>query len=240
MRSVTTIVILLSCLLVAPAALAGKTLVHQGMLEDARRKPIGGVFPLSFSLHKKPKGGKTLWSESHFVAVDHGNYEVELGVTRPISDKLDLTKLFLSVSVTGGDEIVRERVNVKGLRDTREQPSEVTAAVSGPAVDASRTGKGGTKGIVDYAETAGLAYEAEHAKSADRIGSLTEEDLEERMKRSGGKARIGANKRFTSLAGGEAGLPYELKCPKGYVVTGVRGGGGIYIDSIQLICSPLE
>ncbi|MEC9072668.1 MAG: hypothetical protein VX938_09830, partial [Myxococcota bacterium] len=139
MRLISTIVILLVCLLAAPAALAGKTLVHQGLLEDSRRKPIGGIFPLSFSLHKKPKGGKTLWSESHFVAVDHGTYEVELGTTRPISDKLDLSKLFLSVSLTGGDEIVREKVNVSGLRDTASEPSDAPAT-SGPSAEPTRSG----------------------------------------------------------------------------------------------------
>ena len=77
-------------------------------------------------------------------------------------------------------------------------------------------------------------------KVADKLGSLTEEEFYERLKGGTGKGKIGSNKRFTAMAGGDGGVPYELKCPKGHVVTGIRGGEGIYLDSIQLICSPLE
>lgn len=99
---------------------------------------------------------------------------------------------------------------------------------------------GDSKGVVEYAETAGLAYEAEHAKVADRVGDWSQAELEDHLKNVSGKVRISSSKRYTGSAGGEGGVTYELKCPKGHVVTGVRGGSGIYLDSIQLICSPLE
>ena len=206
---------------------------YEGRLEDGQQKPLGGVFPLSFSLHRGPRRGKTLWSESHFVAIDNGSYAVTLGQKRPISRGLNLEKLYLSVSITGGDEIMREK-----LSGTTVRPDDVRAAATKPT--RPPTVGGGSRQVVDYAETAGLAYEAEHAKMADRLGSLTEEALEEKLKSTGSRVRIGGTKRYTASAGGDGGVAYELKCPKGHVVTGIRGAGGKYLDSIQLICSPLE
>jgi hypothetical protein len=210
-----------------------RKVVYEGLLEDGKQKPIGGVFALSFSFHKRPKGGKSLWTESHFVAVDHGRYVVELGAARPIPGHLKLEELFLGVSLTGGAEIIRERLAPSAVQ---EDGAQASAPLAIPAD--SRSGSRGS--VVDYAETAGMAYQAEHAKVADRLGSLTEDELYERLKGTTGKARVASHKRFTALAGGDGGVPYELKCPKGHVVTGVRGGEGIYLDSVQLICSALE
>lgn len=217
----------------APEPADASALIYEGKLQDGRRKPVGGVFPLSFSLHKRDKGGRALWSETHFVAVDSGRYVVELGSKRPLPPGLALEKMYLGVALTGGDEILREKVDPKAVRKD---------AAAGAAAQARPTPAGAAAGkkVVDYAETAGLAFEAEHAKVADRIGGLTVEDLEEKLEKSGSKARVGGSKRYTSSAGGEGGVAYEVNCPKGYVVTGVRGGSGIYLDSIQLICSPLE
>lgn len=227
--------ILLALAWLAPAsdvfAASGKTVVYEGKLQDADRKPIGGIFPLSFALHRNARKGRSLWKEEHFVAIDQGRYEVRLGSKTPIPSGLDVSKLYLSVSVSGGDEIVRERLSTDSVR---------SASKSSDA--GSRKGKtsGDNKSIVAYAETSGLAYEAEHAKVADRVGDWGQAELEDHLKNISGKVRISSSKRYTGSAGGEGGVTYELKCPKGHVVTGVRGGGGIYLDSIQLICSPLE
>lgn len=228
-----TIALALSWLLPAGDVFAasGKTVVYEGKLQDANRKPIGGIFPLSFALHRNARKGRSLWKEEHFVAIDEGNYEVQLGSKTPIPSGLDVSKLYLSVSVSGGDEIVRERLSTNAVKRSGKS--------SEPGGKKGRTG-GDSKSIVEYAETAGLAYEAEHAKVADRVGDWGQAELEDHLKNISGKVRISSSKRYTGSAGGEGGVTYELKCPKGHVVTGVRGGSGIYLDSIQLICSPLE
>ncbi|MGM0577846.1 MAG: hypothetical protein ACQEXJ_19120 [Myxococcota bacterium] len=213
------------------AAEGGRVVVYEGQLQDADRKPIGGVFPLSFSLHESPRGGRSAWTESHFVAVDSGEYAVELGKKRPIPPDLDMDRAYLAVSITGGAEIVREQVDADSVKRTGAAPS-----ADGKPSEAGE-GKGG---MADYADTAGLAYEAEHAKAADKIGTLSEEALLEKLKEAAGGGNIGSNRRYTGSAGGEGGVAYELNCPEGHVVTGVRGGSGIYLDSIQLICQPLE
>jgi len=226
----------LGVMLLAPAAYAGgATLVYEGKLEDNKHKAVGGVFPLSFSLHRSTRGGKSVWSESHWVAVDDGKYVVDLGSRRAIPEKFDVDKLFLAVSLTGGAEIVREKVRSRTVRR-----DEVAAAPRADAAPAPRPREQGGKTVVDYAESAGLAFEAEHAKVADRVGRMTEAELLEKIREGGGKPKVGSSKRYTSSAGGEGGISYEIKCPKGHVVTGMRGGSGIYIDRVQLICSPLE
>ena len=114
-----TIVLALVWLLPAGEGLAapGKTVVYEGKLQDANRKPIGGIFPLSFALHRNARKGRSLWKEEHFVAIDEGTYEVQLGSKTPIPSGLDVSKLYLSVSVSGGDEIVRERLSTDAVRE---------------------------------------------------------------------------------------------------------------------------
>ena len=240
MRPTQAMVGIVACLgLMAhsPTVIAGNdTLVYEGKLEDSKHKAVSGVFPLSFSLHRSTRGGKSVWSESHFVAVEDGKYVVDLGRRRPIPKKLKVDKLFLAVSLTGGAEIVREKVRPQSLR--REDAVAAQAPPTPPPTVKPR--EQGGKTVVEYAESAGLAFEAEHAKVADRVGRMTESELLEKIRSGGGKAKIGTSKRYTSSAGGEGGISYELKCPKGHVVTGMRGGSGIYIDRVQLICSPLE
>jgi hypothetical protein len=228
-----TIILTLAWLLPASDVVAapGKTHAYEGKLQDADRKPIGGIFPLSFALHQNARKGRSLWKEEHFVAIDEGKYEVLLGSKTPIPSGLDVSKIYLSVSLSGGDEIVRERLSTDNVK---------TASKSSDAASRKGRASADNKSIVEYAETSGLAYEAEHAKVADRLGDWGQAELEDHLKNISGKVRISSSKRYTGSAGGEGGVTYELKCPKGHVVTGVRGGGGIYLDSIQLICSPLE
>jgi len=242
MRPTRAMLVLMACVgamvFSAPAMAKSATLVYEGKIEDSKRKAVSGVFPLSFSLHRSTRGGKSVWTESHFVAVDDGKYVVELGSRRAIPEKLKIEKLFLAVSLTGGAEIVREKVQPQSVR--RDAKEALPATAQAPTQVPVKARQQGNKTVVDYAESAGLAFEAEHAKVADRVGRMTESELLEKIRSGGGKAKIGTSKRYTSSAGGEGGISYELKCPKGHVVTGMRGGSGIYIDRVQLICSPLE
>jgi hypothetical protein len=123
-------------------------------------------------------------------------------------------------------------------------------ASGGPS--AGPSGKAAAGGAAKYADTAGYAVEADHAKNSDRLSNLT---LDEVVKRAadeagggsggggaaGGKLRIGASKRYGGRIGGSGGTAeYNESCPKGFVMTGIRGGFGNMIDSVQIICSPLE
>jgi hypothetical protein len=226
----------------AQAADPQSRVVYAGRIEDAQGRPIGGIFPLTFSFFRAEKGGRAAWTESHFVAVDNGVYAIELGRLKALPKNLDVTRAWLSVSVTGGKEIVRDRF----AGDVVETPAKpVTPAVqpANPAVGAPPQPAKGT-----YADLAGFAYEAEKAKSAETIGGLTAADLRNLAKQAqtppaataAAKAKIGATSRLTDSAGGSGGSEFVLQCPPGHVATGIRGRGAVMIDALTVICSPLE
>jgi len=227
---------------VSPASAADPSsrIVYGGRVEDAQGRPIGGIYPLTFSFYRTAKGGRSMWTETHFVAVDNGIYAVELGRDKPFPRALDLDKSYLSVAISGGKEIVRERFTTDpSLLPATTTPVE--QAKPEPTVGAPpQTAKG------TYADLAGFAYEAEKSKNSDAIGGMTVTDLRTLIKQatpekeSGGKVKIGETKRYTEQAGGSGGQPFTLQCPPGFVVTGIRGQAAGYVDQISVICSPLE
>lgn len=216
------------------------TFLYKGKLLDDTGKPVSGIFPLTFRLHPSLKARNALWTETLWVAVDRGVYTVALGGTKPLPRRDDLDKLVLSVSVRGGPELLREP-----FLPMEARPPVLTA---GPSAHGGQPGRAGSG--VRYAETAAYAVEADHAKNADRIQNMTLEDLIRRVveevgnalgQGSGGKVRIGTAKRMGNRIGGPGGTgEYNEGCPKGYVMTGIRGASGNFIDSIQIVCSPLE
>jgi len=229
-----------------------KIMVYEGKLQNSEGRAISGIFPLTFELHRRARGGRSVWKEKHFVAVDAGAYTVELGRVARIKGSIDLSRVYLGVSM-GKAELFREKLDQAIVKDTAAAPAPAPAPVTGPATPAvapvqpsAATGAVKTKNgrtMVDYAEEAGEAYVAGQAKVAERIGSLKAKDIEDavkKLKKFKGGASLGTKKRYTKLVGGERGVEYSLMCPKGHVVTGLTGGAGLYIDSIKLICQPLE
>lgn len=242
LNRMAVVLTVLALLVPCGAALAKDTpkrriLVYSGRLLDERGGPIGGVFPLTFAFYNRSRGGKALWSEDHFVAVDNGRYVVELGRTRAIPHAVGLDQLYVGVRITGGPELVRERFEAEG-----ESPEEVIRSRNA-AQDTQATQKA-QGGVVDYAEKAGFAYVAEKADNAVRLDGLTLDQLKKQLGEGGGegggKITLGSNTFNAPSAGGEGGTPYNQLCPDGYVVTGLRGGSGLYVDRVAIICSPLE
>jgi hypothetical protein len=215
----------------APPALVA----YEGQLLDAHRKPLSGIYPLTFSLYRSEKSTRPAWSEAHFVAVQDGKYAVHLGDTRPIPPTLHLERLYISVGVTGGAELVREKLAV----GPASAAPDVAPAVAPDLDPAAASGKARAAGD-SYAEIAGFAYEADRAHTADAVGGLTAAELRKMVKESKSEITIGTRTRNSEAAGGTGGQPYTLRCPKGYVVTGIQGGAAAFVDSISIICSPLE
>ncbi len=229
--------------LATPAAAADPSsrVVYSGRVEDAQGRPIGGIYPLTFSFYRTAKGGRALWSEAHFVAVDNGVYAVELGRDKAFPRTLDFERAFLGVAITGGKEIVRERFAGEVSQSPTPTPQTPVVNKPEPTVGAPPQPAKGT-----YADLAGYAYEAEKAKTAETLGGMSAQDLRNLVKQAvpdsakGDKVKIGESKRYTDQVGGIGGQPFSLQCPPGYVVTGVRGQAAGYVDQISLICSPLE
>lgn len=228
-------------LVAAPAKKSGasKVVSYAGTLHDHNGSPVGGVYPLTFAIFSEQSDSKAKWSDSFWVSVDNGRYVVELGRNKKIPSSINLANSYVSVSLTGGAELVRERLVVDETPpDHRTQPADLpNARQPAPTPNAPHGNLPSRTGNVDYAEKAGFAYEAEHATNADKLANMDVEQLKSQLAKP---TKLGTKTTVTGQAGGKGGYEFEELCPKGYVVTGMKGAAGIYLDSIQLVCSPLE
>jgi hypothetical protein len=213
-------------------------IVYKGKVVDEAGKPVSGIFPMTFKLYAGATSKKAIWSDFAWVAVDRGIYTLHVGDHKPLPPREDLSKLVLGVEIRGIGEVVREPFVSSKAAVAQATPPE-KAGGTGPA----KPGSG-----VKYADAAGYAVEADHAKTADRLGNFTLEDvtrkIAEDMGGGGGggrtKVKIGTDRRFGNRQGGTGGTEYNEVCPKGYVMVGIKGGAAVYLDSIQIVCAPLE
>lgn len=220
---------------VARAQQAVGTHTFTGELIDAENTAISGLFRMTFHAYREPTGGTSLWQESQFVAVEGGMYSVSLGAQTPLPAELNGQNLFVAVEL-GGSEISR----APALIATTPPPRTREQIIAG--LD------------IVYADLAERAVEAEMATQAEdclRIGGLTLDEIDryDELVEQIVSVREDVNRvtrptmgRTTNLEriGGGGGLPYSRSCPPNHVVVGFRGGAGDLIDSIELICAPIE
>lgn len=228
----------LAATLVAPASGATKkkaqTVTYVGQLQDEARNAIGGVYPLQFALYGPGASTKPVWTDTSWVAVDKGVYTVELGAKKALPSKLRPEDLTISVSLSGGPELVREPLAGVMAPDVQDgDPAMATPQAGGHPPETSPR----AKGVVEYADRAGYAFEAEHASTADKLENMS---LEELRKVLVTKPSLGKTKKYTAQIGGQGGYEYTELCPEGYVVVGMTGAAGKFIDSMRLVCAPLE
>jgi hypothetical protein len=222
------------------AASPPEYLIFSSELRDEGGSAISGVFPLVFTLHNSPTAKRRLWSEQHWVAVEDGVYTVDLAKERRLPRNFDLGTSFIAVSVPKGPEITRVPLTERNIPGFVAKAA--AAAVGSPPATAPTTAAAaGAGGPVEYAAKAGVAYEAELSRNCERLENLTLSQVEDRIqKKLGGGAKVGTATRSTGPVGGTGGRHYRLVCPRGYVAVGIEGGAGIYLDSIEVICAPLE
>jgi hypothetical protein len=80
-----------------------------GKAVDAAGKTISGIAGVTFAIYQEESGGATLWIETQNVQADaKGNYNAQLGATKPEGLPLDLFTTgearWLGVTVNGGEE----------------------------------------------------------------------------------------------------------------------------------------
>ncbi|MCA9517089.1 MAG: hypothetical protein KC635_19235 [Myxococcales bacterium] len=239
-----------TALLATPSARAAapdpSRVVYEGSLQDASRQPLSGVYPMTFALYRSQRSSRPAWSEDLMVAVDNGQYTVELGSDKPIPKTLKIDGTYLGVAITDGKELYREKLDTTGAdaAAATEEPAPAAPATNGAqatAPTAPTTARPGS-GTQSQCEVAGFAYECDRAKAAESIGGLSAKELREAVEavKAGGKSSLGPKPRYSEAAGGPGGQRYELLCPKGYVVTGIQGGAAMFVDSLSIVCSPLE
>jgi hypothetical protein len=228
-------------------AAAATVVAYKGKVVDESNKPVSGIFPMTFKLYAGLSAKRPIWEEILWVAVDRGIYNVRLGERKPLPAREDFAKLVIGVEIRGLGEVVREPFVA-----AKAAPTPAGAAAPTPAVPAGPGKAQGPQAAgAKYADSAAYAVESDHAKNADRLQNLSLEDLirklgEEISARGGaggggGKATVGAARRLGARIGGTGGTSeYNEACPKGYVMVGVKGGAGLYLDSIQIVCAPIE
>lgn len=222
---------------VAQERTAGGQIEYVGELIDAQMTPISGVFALTFTIYRDEGAQSAVWSEVHYAAVAEGRYEVVLGTVNPLPRELNDQRVYMAVSLGSTGEITRHPLDIDFV--DAPQPREAIIAQM----------------RVSYADLAERAIVAQEASSADDCATLNGKTIDEidrydellaemstLREEVSRAARPQVSARTTTLerVGGTGGNPYTRTCPPGHVVVGMRGGAGALIDSIEIICAPLE
>jgi len=220
-----------------PAAAPEGRVAYVGELIDESGTAISGVFPLTFKLYETERAASSVWTERHFVAVRDGAYRVALGAASPVPAALAGRDMFIAVEVGTLGELVRQPLKIVFVERPRTR-DEIVASLD--------------LTYADVADRALIAADAERADDCTTLDGRSLADLDRydevlsqiaqlRDQLDGVQgARLGGRTTTLERAGGSGGNPYSRTCPPGHVVTGIRGGAGQLIDSIELICSPLQ
>jgi hypothetical protein len=211
--------------------------VYRGEMVDPDGVPLSGTFPLTFTLFDSPDGQTPLWTETRFVTVFNGGYELHLGRATPMAPTLAGQSLTIAITLGSLGEITR---------------APYTPVAWAPPVDPLDTAN---VERITFADLAGRAIRADRAqfardcrtlggrdvtqidRSADMMGRI--EDVRDEL-REGAGAQVGEDRQYVDRFGGPNGNRYEHNCPPGYVITGARGGAGNVVDGIQFVCSQIQ
>ncbi len=252
---------LLSALLVAPGAVAqdeeappfrveySGEVVAEGVGEGMT--PLSGIFTLTFKLYPERESTDHDWLETHYLSVLEGEYTVVLGSEVALEDGWRNEQRFLGVEYAG-TEIVRVPVTLVPFVPPTPPPTPATPdgglATTPPPANLTEVT------FAQLADRALIAQEAERAQEADSVQGRTWEDIESALDRSAeqlaqhaadpnahGQRRITlGSQTVLEAVGGDGGVRYTRMCPGGYVMVGIRGGAGGFVDSIEPVCAQLE
>jgi hypothetical protein len=233
---------------------------YTGKLQDEEAKPVSGVFHLEFKLYDGERAAKATWSERQYVAIVDGAYTVPLGSGSTLEPSAIPEEAWIGVDLVGEGQLIRDRFQIDDSKpaaaskgDSSGDSMQVSAETRKLLEDAR-----GNKQVTfaDVAERAVTADNAEVAKRANQLGDLTAEEFEKKtqvaLDRLGehitdpdahsatGGLRLSNERAVQERVGGGGGRSYQVNCPPGHVVTGIKGGAGRLVDSIRLICQKLR
>jgi hypothetical protein len=223
----------------APAASPAGTITFRfrGELVDQQNRPISGVFKMEFSI-ANDRESVPFWREGRYVAVQEGMYELSLGESTPLPASFEGRTVAIRTTL-GSDQPegppVMWVVTAPPTRPDGGLPPDLRGRsfvdVADRAIEADRAI------VAENCLSLGGKPAAELDKSAEFNRLLSEIRAEIRDK---GGAKLSAETQVLERAGGPGGNPYQRQCPPNHVVTGFRGGMGNFLDSIEIVCSPIE
>lgn len=227
---------------------------YTGRLQDQSGSPISGVFHFEFNLYSDSKSAEPLWTETRYVAVVDGSYTIPLGQNVKLQREHIAGPRWIGVELVGEGEILRDKLSIKETSPDDEADGE--GAVSDKTKRwLDRAANNSDMTFAEVAKRAVFADRADRAESAQKVGSLTADEIErlsnlsmERLgehiadpEAHGATGRtLGDETRVLDQVGGSGGASYRTECPPGFVVTGIKGGAGDMLDSIALICRRLQ
>ncbi len=209
---------------------------YTGELADDDLKPISGIFRVTFKLFPDISAPTEIWTETLFVTIVEGRYDVALGRITPIGANLDGRQLFLSATL---EEEPGERI-----------PFAVRAATTRDDSPSGPIFRG--KNFADVADRALVATRAATADNCSTLGGKTAEEIDQSKElnkrvselrealREKSSIKLGGQQQVLERVGGAGGNSYQRQCPPGFVVTGFRGGQGQFLDSIEIVCNAIE
>lgn len=232
---------------------AGNILLdYRGKLQDSQGTPVSGVFHFQYNIYTDSNAAEPIWSERQYVSVIDGTYKVPLGSRTTLKRETISGLRWIGIELVGEGEIVRDRLKV----DSAKQGGGESEKISQKTKKLLKKAAQGDKiAFADVAERAVKADQADVAKEARKIGSLSADEVErlsnlalERLgehiadpNAHGAVGRtLGKQPRIMDQIGGKGGGSYRSECPPGYVVTGIKGGSGAVVDSIAIICRRLQ
>jgi hypothetical protein len=209
---------------------------YRGELIDADGMPLSGILPLRFELLDESTGAP-FWQEMRWVTVHQGRYDLRLGRTMGIpADRLGQSAT-LRVLLGEQGEITRQRLLLRAWEPAADPATlprferHTFADLAGRALRAERAS------FARGCRTLTGRTPAQIDRSPDLAGRI--EELRRQLREEAG-AQIRPDHVPSGPAGGTEGARYERICPAGYAATGIRGGGGNFLDSIQLICTQVR
>lgn len=248
----------------APAQAAGPpqgaeiVVDYQGRLQDGQGRAISGIFDLEFKLYDGEHAARSSWSARQFVAVVDGEYTASLGLNQPLQKSALPDDAWIGVEWVGQGELLRDKFKIAGESGHDEQsPTNTQWEVSTTTrqlLEAAKDGK--SVSFADIAERAVSADKADSALRAESIGDMNAEEIkrtsELALNRLGehladpdahaatGGLLLSDKHAVQKRIGGGGGSPYQIDCPPGHVVTGIKGTSGRMVDSIRIICTKLQ
>jgi len=210
-----------------------KYLTYRGQLLDHTKNAVSGIYRLHFSLHESPTSTKKVWKEPHEVAISNGVYKVMLGYQTSLP-KRNFERFYLAVSLAGGPELVREPVSsllTKNAMQKSQQKNRKTTKTK-------QTNPAGT----NYVPKADRAEFATEAGNSARFEGRTLDEVAKYVHEKTGikRIRVGKGRPNNDHIGGNGGGEFVTRCPSGYVVVGIQGYAGRYMDGFDLLCAPLK
>ena len=206
-----------------------------GELVDESLTPISGVFPMIFHAYSTQDASEAIWTEEHFISVLEGQYQLDLGTQTPIPTEQNGNTVFVAVELGSFGEVTRQEIIFAASIEEENTAPTISALVYAHIADHAIE-----------AESAVLANDCEtlggrSAEELDRFDELNEAMRELRQEiEDATETRIGSQTQLSDRVGGNGGSPYNVSCPSGHVVTGIRGRAGALIDAFELICSPIQ